>query len=64
MLAPWWMLPSPGSSMRFSTWHTIQPRSSSTTYQSMGKVGIRLPGNVPITRLIQARISSRPCMVP
>ena len=46
--------------MRFSTWHTIQPRSSSTTYQSIGNSGMRLPGNVPIVSVIHARIASRP----
>ena len=60
MLAASWTLPSPGSFIRFSTWQTIHPRSSSTTYQSIGNSGMRLPGKVPIVSVIHARIASRP----
>jgi hypothetical protein len=64
MLAPWWRLPSPGSSITFSIWQTIQPRSSSTTYQSTVDAGMRLPGNVLIVPVIHARMASRPSKRP
>ena len=60
MFGAWCTLPSPGSRIRFWMYTTTQPRSSSTTCQSLGKCGIALPGYVDIVDVIHAAISSRP----